>query len=206
MPDAIRPSTLILSAYSAFATRCLDAPAPEPPAYTEAAGDYALQYSPGWKVYEDGVLVGQVMPGQGGMVALSEGTLHFDALCGGARPLCPEKALWGDLEISESEGWYYGGVLWAYNRDPDVGKFADERLGLVEFDGVFELSSSGDPALDYLASASISGTFVEGFIYGGLITWKLEPGLAIAGLVIDQEVRLEAEFTAQRVAPVLLAA
>ncbi len=203
MPHAIRPSALILSASAAFATACGEAPTPEPPDYAEAAGEYTLRYSPGWKVYEDGVLVGKVMPGQAGGVALSEGTLDLDALCQPAAPLCPEKALWGAVEISYLEGW--GPVLWAHNRDPSVGQIADVRLGIVEPDGAFELASSADWDVQYLANASLSGTFVDGFIDGGRVAWTLQPGLAIGGLVIDQEVRLETEFTGQLVSPVFAA-
>lgn len=165
----------------------------------DVSGAYTVTYAEQWNILEEGELVGQIVPGDGASVELSEGGFVFDALCEveEGEGVCPEDALWGTVQITQL--WKTeDAVIQIINRDRHVGQLGDVLGGLVAEDGSFAAYAGSDPTCEGLAVGTVTGVFVEDGIEEGVVSWSLGAGCALPGLTTDGELRLEAEFTAER--------
>ncbi len=197
MPRSTLPAGLLLSTFTALSAGCSALGGAG-----DVAGSYAVEYEPTWNIYEGGELVAQIEAGDGSEVELSEGVFVFDVLCEDAEALCPDEALWGSVQVVQL--WKdEGAAIQIVNRDLEVGQLGDRLLGVVADDGSFAAYAGEDPACGGLAVGAVTGVFVEEAIEEGAVSWSLGAGCALGGLVIDEELRLEAVFTAERVGLIL---
>lgn len=168
----------------------------------EGAGDvsgwYAVTYSDGWDIFEDGERVATLQSGEEASATLSEGVLRVDLLCADEATTCPDEALWGMVEVRhpiKAEP----AVIEIINQDPEVGVEGSALGGLVAPDGAFTAIAGADPRCGGLAVGTVMGQFTAEGMDEGVVAWTFGPGCVVGGLEVDGELRVEAQFSAQRI-------
>lgn len=197
MSLSTRPAALLLSTLAALSAGCASLGGAG-----DVSGNHEVSYVNTWNIYEAGELVAVIEPGEGEGVELSEGVFVFDALCEDAEALCPDEALWGSVQILQA--WKAeDAAIQIVNRDLNVGQLGDVLGGVVAEDGSFAAYAGSHPACGGFAVGAVTGVFTVEAIEEGALSWSLGAGCELGGLMLDEELRLEAEFSAERVGRIL---
>jgi len=164
----------------------------------DVSGDYTVSYTGGWTVFEDDVKVGVIEAGERESVSLRGGVLTLQVLCAAADRLCPDEALWGEVEISHPLPQVLAAIE-IINLDPAVGELGARLEGFSQPNGDFEAFAGLDTRCEEPAVGLVAGRFVEEGIEGGTVAWEYPAGCELDGLRLERPVRIEAAFMALRV-------
>lgn len=170
----------------------------------DVSGNYEVIYADDLRVYINGELVAEALPGENPTIEWNGSSFELEAVCGDEGTVCPSEAYWARMGVEQP--WGTSNRLLNFI-SLDTATAGTRMGGLLDDAGHFVmlagLDVGGNEACAALGVGTVEGDFTPGNdgILNGVFAVEWGAGCVIGDVVINGTLRLETSVEAVRTGP-----